>query len=99
MVREEKKYENATAVEQQAVVSKGVIEMINEYQETLTRQELKELHGPNGGYVLHDHEFNRFKGWLTTLAAAAEFEAAFPELVQTSRYTTADFAKLYAERE
>ena len=38
--------------------------MIDEYEETKTRHELKHIHGPKGGYVLYDHEFEQYKGWL-----------------------------------
>lgn len=75
-----------------------MLELIDEYEETKTRHELKHIHGPKGGYVLYDHEFETYKGWLQTLAAAKEFEMAFPELVKSVKYTTADFAKLYSER-
>ena len=78
---------------------RGIIELINEYQETKSRFELKHEHGPKGGYVLHDHEFDRYKGWLSTLAAAAELEALFPELASGVKYTTQEFSKLLAERE
>ena len=33
------------------------------------------------------------------MAAAKEFELAFPELASNVKYTTGEFAKLYAERE
>ena len=77
----------------------GLIEMIDAYEEKKSRYELKHEHGPRGGYVLYDHEFDAYKGWLSTLAAAAEFEAAFPELASSVKYTTGEFSKLLAERE
>ena len=47
----------------------------------MTRDELKQYHGAKGGYVLKDEEFDKYKDWLQVLAAAKEFEIAFPELV------------------
>merc|ERR1719230_1432041 len=76
-----------------------MIEMTNEFEEKKSRYELKHEHGPRGGYVLYDHEFDAYKGWLSTLAAAAEFEAAFPEVASSVKYTTGEFSKLLAERE
>lgn len=73
--------------------------MINEYEENMTRDELKQFHGAKGGYVLKDEEFTKYKDWLQVLAAAKEFELAFPELASGARYSTQEFAKLYAERQ
>ena len=73
--------------------------MINEYEENMTRDELKQFHGSKGGYVLKDEEFTKYKDWLQVLAAAKEFELAFPELASGARYSTQEFAKLYAERQ
>lgn len=73
--------------------------MINEYEENMTRDELKQLHGAKGGYVLKDEEFFKYKDWLQVLAAAKEFEMAFPELMSgATKYSTQEFAKLYVER-
>ena len=76
-----------------------MIELIESYEETKSRYELKHEHGPHGGYVLKDDEFKAYKGWLQTIAAAAEFEAAFPEMAKGLKYTTSEFTRLYAERE
>jgi len=77
----------------------GMIEKVSEFEETKSRYELKHEHGPKGGYVLYDDEFDRYKGWLSTLMAASEFEAAFPEFATNIKYTTSEFSKFLVERE
>lgn len=43
---------------------------IENYIERKTREELKKEHGPLGGYVLYDHEYEEYKGVFQIAAAA-----------------------------
>lgn len=73
---------------------------IDSYVETRSREELKKIHGPRGGYVLYDHEYQKYKGYFEIAQAAKSFNTAFPELIKDGslRYSPQEFAKLYAER-
>lgn len=51
----------------------NIDEEIKNFNENKTREELKQEHGPHGGYVLYDHEYERYKGYFQTLAAAKQF--------------------------
>lgn len=75
-------------------------EEIESFAEGKTREELKREHGPHGGYVLYDHEYQQYKGYFQTVAAAKQFELAFPELVAAGglRYSAEEFTKFYVER-
>lgn len=74
---------------------------IENFEEKKTREELKREHGPHGGYVLYDHEYEQYKGYFQILAAAKQFEMAFPELMSSGglRYSTEEFTKFYVERQ
>lgn len=68
-------------------------EEIDNFVEKKSRAELKKEHGPSGGYILYDHEYEKYKGYFQIMAAAEQFEAAFPELIKNGslRYSTEEF--------
>lgn len=74
---------------------------IQSFVENKSREELKQEHGPHGGYVLYDHEYEKYKGYFQILAAAKQFELAFPELINTGslRYSAEEFTKFFVERQ
>ena len=39
-------------------------EEIENFVESKSRAELKKEHGPHGGYVLYDHEYEKYKGYF-----------------------------------
>lgn len=42
----------------------AIDEEIETYVESKTREELKKEHGPHGGYILYDHEYEQYKGYF-----------------------------------
>ena len=61
------------AAKEEKIVPKrieAIDEEIKNFKESKTREELKKEHGPHGGYVLYDHEYERYKGYFQILAAA-----------------------------
>ena len=62
-------------------------------EDLVLMEELRQMHEENGGVVLEDQEFIKYKDILEVLWAKRMFDETYPDLQSSSltRYSTADF--------